>query len=203
MRTRVYLVFLLFAQVLAACSSEISVGSNFDPDIDFDSYSSYRWHEGNEFNRMSLQYLSDELLDQRIRSSVDRELRSKGFYKQESGPVDFLVNYSVTTADSLNIENYNRYAGYAPGWTYSNRSSGLYGSGGSGIRYSEVISERTISQYSQGTLVLDILLPESELLIWRGIAESEIEQSMSRSDREQLVREATSLMLQYFPPPAE
>jgi len=201
MKIRVYVVFLSLIHILSACSSsDMSIGSDFNPDIDFDSFSSYRWHEGNEFNLMSEQYLSNELIDQRIRSNVDREMRAKGFFRRESGPVDFLVNYSITTADSLNIETYNRYAGYAPGWTYSYASTGPYHYGGPGIRYSEVISDTTITQYSQGTLVLDIVLPETEILIWRGIAEGKIEQSMNRSEREELVREATSRMLQNFPP---
>ena len=202
MKVIAYLSTVAIILSLATCTNPISIGSDFNTSIDFSSYSTYRWHEGNEFNLRSRQYLANDIIDERIRSNVDRELRSKGYYLQENGPVDFLVNYSVSTEDRIDIETYNRYAGYAPGWTYSYASTGPYRYGGAGFRYDSVVSDTTVSQYAQGTLVLDIVQPETNILVWRGIAEAKIELSLDQAEREELVREATTRMLQNFPPPA-
>ena len=77
--TRIHLLVLVLSMaLLSACSSDITVGTDFNTNVDFSTYRSYRWHEGNEFNLRSLQYLASDLADQRIRNSVDSALQAKG-----------------------------------------------------------------------------------------------------------------------------
>ena len=186
---------------LAACSTNpISIGSDFNSSIDFDAFTTYRWHEGNEYNIASNLYLSNDIVDQRIRSNVDRELRAKGFYLQQTGPIDFLVNYTVSSQERLNVETYNRYAGYAPGWNHSYGSLGPYHYSGPGFYGGTSVVESRITQYSQGTLVLDIVQPESDILVWRGIAEGKLDQSMDQREREAIIEEAVTRLLGNFPP---
>ena len=202
-RTFLYFLLPFSALLLSSCSSDISVGTDFNTNVDFSTYRSYRWHEGNEFNMRSLQYLASDLADQRIRNSVDSALQEKGIQRRENGPVDFLINYSVTTADRVEVDTYNTYGGYGPGWSYGGYSAiGPYRYAGIGIGYpyGPVTTETTVSQYSQGTLVLDIVTPSENLLVWRGIAEGKIDPTASQSERTALINEAVGRILDNFPP---
>lgn len=191
--------------LLSACSTNISVGTDFNAGVDFSTYRSYRWHEGNEFNLRSQQFLASDLADQRIRNNVDSKLLEKGIRLRESGPVDFLINYSVTTAEQVDIDTYNTYSGYAPGWTYGGYAGlGPYRYGGVGFRYSYGIpgTETRVSQYTRGTLILDMVEPVGNTLVWRGIAEGKIEQDMDQNERAELVEDAVNRILDGFPPQA-
>ena len=176
------------------------MNSNFDASIDFDALRTYRWHEGNEYNLASVRYLSNEIIDVRIRSNVDRELRPKGINLQANGPVDFLVNYSVSTQPGVDIETYNNYSGYAPGWHFEYDGTGPYRISGPGDAFDASTIETIITQFSMGTLVLDIVTPETDILVWRGVAEGKLEQSMTALEREQIIDEAVTRLLRNFPP---
>jgi len=189
--------------VLNSCSNNITVTSDFNTNMDFSTYRSYRWHEGNEFNLASRQYMASDLADQRIRENVDAQLLSKGIRMRENGPVNFLINYSVTTQDRIDVNTYNTYSGYGPGWTYAGYGAlGPYRYSGVGVRYNYGVvgTETVVTQYSQGTLVLDIVEPLENKLVWRGIAEGKIKESMSQSERIEMVEEVIRRILDGFPP---
>ncbi len=185
--------------LLAGCGTDISVGSDFDSNVDFSTFRSYRWHEGNEFNLTSQRYLASNLADERIRRNVDQELSSKGIRLRDNGPVDFLVNYSVVTADRTDIDTFNTYEGYAPGWTPGITYAGL-----GPYRYGHVLgtleTETRYSLVTQGTLVIDVIHPIDETLLWRGIAEGKLDPEMNQGEREALISEAVSRLMDGFPP---
>jgi len=191
------------ALLLSSCSSDITVGSDFNTNIDFSSYRSYRWHEGNEFNLASQQYLANDLVDQRIRDSVDSAMLAKGIRSRANGPVDFLINYTVTTNDRVDVDTYNTYSGHAPGWSYGGYGAlGPYRYGGVGIGYSYGTSntDTRVTTYSEGTIILDIVEPIGSTLVWRGTAEGKVEQDRSQSERTEVIEDAVNRILSGFPP---
>ena len=101
----------------------------------------------------------------------------------------------------MDVDTYNTYAGYAPGWSYGGYSAiGPYRYAGIGYSYGPMTTETTVSQYTQGTLVLDIVTPSENLLVWRGIAEGKIDPTASQSERTALINEAVGRILDNFPP---
>ncbi len=183
--------------LLSACTPALNISSDYDTNIDFSSLKNYRWHEPNNFNHSSVQYLADDITDQRIRTNVDQQLTKKGYHKLASGPVDFLVNYSVTVKDKASVRGYNSYNGYGSGFNYGGRV-GTRGSGVS-IGYSTGPST-TVNYYQQGTLVIDILDPKTDKLIWRGSANGRLPKEQNQQEREKMIKEAVSKILQRFPP---
>lgn len=190
------ILLVSLATLSAGCSNDISTSSEFDPNFNFSTFRSFRWREANEFNRASRQYIADDLLDQRIRRNVEQGLLAKQIRLRETGPIDFLINYTVLTADLVNIETYNTYSGYAPGW--QNGANG----GGIAYSYGAEQSNTQVSEFTQGTLILDILDPQNDTLIWRGTAEAKLESSAGQRKREELVNEVVALILSEFPPPS-
>lgn len=195
---------LLFVLLISGCSNSFDVGSDFDQSIDFSTFRSYRWHGPNEFNLESMQYLASELTDERIRSVVDSELARKGIRLRENGPVDFYVNYTVTSEEKLDIDTYNTYSGYHPGWGYGGYGGlGPYRYGGVGVGYgygSTGGTETRVSEYTQGTFVLDFIDPESDTLVWRGLADGKVDTSASQPERESRTIEVVQRVLGNFPP---
>ena len=189
--------------VLSACSNDITIDSDFNNSVDFSTYRSYRWHDGNEFNLASQEFLASDLMDQRIRQNVNDQMLNKGIRHRDNGPVNFLINYSVTTQDRIDVNTYNTYGGYGPGYTYVGYGAlGPYRYSGVGVRYTygSMNTETVISQYTQGTLVLDIIEPLENQLVWRGIAEGKIKESSSQSERIEVIEDIIRRILNGFPP---
>ncbi|NKB34883.1 MAG: DUF4136 domain-containing protein [Pseudomonadales bacterium] len=199
MKTTLIATLTLVLALLTGCSSDLEIGSDFDESVDFSTYSSYRWHDGNEFNLTSRRYLASDLADQRIRNNVNDELSAKGIRLRENGPVDFLVNYTVVTADRVDIDSYNTYSGYAPGWQLGGYS-GVSGSYRYGYAYGRMQTTTQTSEVVQGTLVLDFIGPNDNILVWRGIAEGQLDPTANQREREALISEAVARILDGFPP---
>lgn len=192
---RHFLFILTLSMILSGCSS-LTLRTDYDEKIDFSSFKTYRWHTENQHNIASLKYL-DHILDQRIRAEINAELQQKGYIKVDSGPVDFWINYSVVVKEKADIRTYNNYNGMYPGYGYG-RPYGYYG-GGMAMSYSTG-SNTEVTYYNQGTLLIDILNPATDQLMWRGAADGRLPKSSDRKKSDKLVKAYVSKILSDFPP---
>lgn len=107
-------------------------------------------------------------LNQYIRKAVEEELQQKGFTKTASGNPDVLVAYDVSV--SVPVEK-DIPANYAEGFGYSYAYM-------SGYRYSygheALPGYRAVDLYKNGTLIIDLINPKTNELIWRGWTEGAI-----------------------------
>jgi hypothetical protein len=184
--------------LLSACSS-VDISSDYDSSANFDKLKTYQWHAPNEYNRASKNYLNNDILDQRIRENVNRELQAKGFQLKESGDVDFYVNYTVSTDDRVDVNTYNTYGGYAPGFRYGYYGAGPYRYGGVGVVVAPQ-TETQVNYYTQGTFLLDIVEADNKKLVWRGSAEGKLKERASQNEREEAAKEIIADVLANFPP---
>lgn len=190
MTTYIKLTHVLASTLLLAACSNFTVDSDYTPDTDFESFKTYRWYSEELRDPAALEYLGGDIFDRRVRDSINAELSAKGFALKSEGEVDFKVNYGVLTEDRQDIRTYNTYGGYAPGWGYG----GAYGYGGLGTTSTQVIN------YKQGQLIIDIIDPQQEVLVWRGSAEGRIPKNESPDKREKGTRELIAKILSNFPP---
>ncbi|RLA25083.1 MAG: DUF4136 domain-containing protein [Gammaproteobacteria bacterium] len=190
-------LFIITLAIISGCSS-LSVTTDYDEKIDFSNFKTYYWHADNDHNAASVKYL-DHIVDQRIRSAIDSQLLSQGYTKvsTETKHVDFLVNYSIVVDDRVDIRTYNNYNGMYPGYSYR-AGYGYYG-GGYGVAYSTG-SETQVTHYKQGTLIIDIVSPQTDKLIWRGSADGRLPKGTDRKERDELAQEYVSSILSKFPP---
>ncbi|WP_143735910.1 DUF4136 domain-containing protein [Methyloprofundus sedimenti] len=191
-----YSILVFFCTFFMGGCSSLSLSTDYDNSIDFSTFKTYRWHTENEHNTASLKYLNN-ILDQRIRSTIDQELQINHFIKKEDGAVDFWVNYSVVIEDKTDIRTYNNYNGLYPGYSYR-AGYGYYGRG-IGAAYG-VGSETQITQYKQGTLIIDIISPKTDQLIWRGAADGRLPKNANREESDKLVHQYVTKILSNFPP---
>ena len=190
---------ILLASLVAGCSSGVTYNSDFREGVDFGKLKTFRWHDTNQYNDSSKDYLANDITDSRIREEVNTLLQQKGFSYSESGEVDFLVNYSITTEERMDVRTYNNYAGYAPGWGFD----GYYHDGfySSGVGYGMAVSTDTrTTYYTQGTFILDVILPAEDQLAWRGSAEGRLSKKSTAEQNAAAVKEVVAGVLGEFPP---
>jgi hypothetical protein len=177
---------LLLAALLCGCSS-VTVRSDYDPEANFAPYRSYHWLDQPADNQS--QALSP-LLQERIVRAVDTQLQERGYVKSGSESPDFFIGYHLRVENKLDVQTINRSYGYGYGrygrWGYG------YPAGG--------YSETRVSEYAQGTFILDIVDGASNELVWRGSAEGRLKDRKSPEEREKAVNETVAAVLKKFPP---
>jgi hypothetical protein len=112
------------------------------------------------------------LLDKRIRRATNRELSAKGLTLRESGPADLLIVYYVSIRNKLDV--YPAYGYWRP-W---------------GRRVH-------VHSYREGTLVLDLVDPALDQMVWRGWASGVVGHPEESEER---IGEAVAEILQRYPP---
>ena len=145
---------LMGLAVLAGCSG-IQVDSEFAPDASLDGFETYAWLE----YPAEAGYLRAEsrFMEARIFTAVDSAMSSKGYTKVEgAAAADFLVVYQVTGTDGIQAGHTYGTFGYT-----TPRDRILWPVGPS-------------VPYTKGTLIVDIVSPDMELL-WRGSASGSLE----------------------------
>ena len=144
---------VLSAALTTGCST-IQVESDYDRQVDFSKYTTYRWipHvKGTEDNPL----MRDPLIESHVRSAVDAELAGKGFRKIDEGHPDFLVAWYFTSRNRVDVTHYYGY--WHP--------------------YTDVY------RYREGTLILDMVDRADKELIWRGWATGVLEERGKLNDQ--------------------
>ena len=188
-RSRITLNIILGATLagLALGCSTISIDNDYDPSVDFGSLKTFNWIEKEDTGEAPT-IADNTLLTDRIERSVNAVLEAKGLSKAPRGEADFLVSQHIGVQQKLQVDT-TQY-GYGYGFGY-----GAWGGPIGGFP-----SQTTISQYEQGTLVIDFVRPESSNLIWRGTGQTRVRKTTSPQEREKLIREAVTKILSQFPP---
>jgi hypothetical protein len=135
----------LGALLLTGCSS-LSVNSDWDQKADFSQYQTY--------SVMKPQSPASDLVERRIVDAIRVHLNERGFTEDETNP-DMIVAPHVNVKDRVDVQTYNYgypYAGYGYGYY-------PYWHGGTDV---------AVSEYQEGTLVLDIVDGADREMVWRG-----------------------------------
>jgi hypothetical protein len=111
------------------------------------------------------------LYDKRIRTRVDQELAVKGFREVDDGEVDLIVSYEAVMQERIQVRTADYYwPGYYP----------------------------EVDRYQQGTLIIDLVDPSLNQLVWRGIATGVFDENPQKAD-EQLAKAITKILKRYPP----
>lgn len=171
-------VALFAAAALAGCSS-IRVWTETDPRASFEGLATYDWATVSQ-SVASDPHAENPILDARIRRAVDDELAARGFEQVASGTPDFLVGYHAAIEEKLSVRYVDDYYGYS--YTYRGRAP-----------------RASYYAYEEGTLILDVSLPDPKRLIWRAIARAEVSPGRSQEQGDRRLAEAVRKMFDQFP----
>ncbi|HVW70506.1 MAG TPA: DUF4136 domain-containing protein [Steroidobacteraceae bacterium] len=176
-RAAVLLGAVLF---MTACSS-LRVGSDYDNSAVFAGYHTFAWlprrHTG------TTDSTTNPLVVSRARDAIQSELTRKGFVLvSDAGAADFAVNFTIGSAERVDIDSYPiEYRG-PWGWGYHYFGDGI-----------------DVKRYREGTLAIDIFDARAHRPVWHGWANKEL----TRYDMEHSagpIRAAVAEVLEQFPP---
>jgi hypothetical protein len=179
MRSSFFPTFILVI-LIARCSS-VSVKYDYDPAIDFSKFKTFGWKDV-EIPNDAL--AKNPLLAKRVKEAVIKELKEKGYVYSESEEVDFAVVAHAGTKERMQITDWGSYGWYSPWW-------GPYG------------GQVDVSQYTEGTLVIDIVDMREREMAWRGLATGTVDESPNPERARARMDNVVSQILANFPPPGK
>lgn len=172
------LVFSLFAFFIVAGCSTISVNQDYDPAYDFSKLKTYG------FIPITEEAGIDQLNATRLGDAIKNELNAKGYTVAEEN-ADFGIALFFTKDTKTSIQSTG---GYGYGYGYGYRGYG--GMGGSTY----------VTQYEEGTLVIDFVDMAKQELVWRGVGTGALSDSPSIEERTANINNAVNQILAQFPP---
>jgi hypothetical protein len=155
---------------MTGCSS-LTVYSDWDDNAEFAEFRSFKLLDRTQPAR-------DELVERRVRESVRASLVEMGFTENTTSP-DFLVAIHGQVEDKVDVQTYNY--GY-PYYGYP------YWHGGRDV---------SVSQYQEGTLIIDFVDASDNELFWRGWGTKILDHS---TRDESVIRGVVDKILDQYPP---
>ncbi len=172
-------VLLLSVAALAGCSTSYTIDTDYDQHYSFDNKKRFAI-------KMPPQPpgLPQDLVYQRIDNSIARSLSDRGYQRVEKDQADLLVSFFFVTEDKQEIINNPEYWGYyGHYWNYYHL----------GMNYGY------IRDYTEGTLIIDIIDPATRTIKWRGATSSRLHHRTAEQ-KDQLFNEMVNAILIKFPP---
>ena len=163
------------ALMLAGCAASMTVSSYVGPGVDFRQYSTYGWAPSDRLSTGDPRLDNNPFFDERVRTSVENQMATRGFEKSTSDAPDFLLHYYANVVQEVDF-------------------------GASDPPYA-VCEDCLPSVYEAGTLVIDIVDARTKTLAWRGWAEGSFEGVIDdQAWMEEKVDDAVERILARLPP---
>jgi Domain of unknown function (DUF4136) len=169
--------FFLILPLIWSCSDQIRVKTDYDRESTFAQYKTYGWLEKKDIETKNNPLIYNELTDKRIKKAVEIFFPSRGLTPANENP-DLRIHYHIVVDNkaSLHPEPYGY--NYSPYWQRSRMD---------------------VYQYREGTLILDLMDPKSNNLVWRGWATDVME--MDEIDLSEVkINNAVAKILSEYPP---
>jgi len=175
---------------IAACfafigCSQYDINYDYDVDSNFSAYHTYAWMAAKTTDAptsASVAMQQNSLLDKRIRDAVDAAMTTKGFTVNVDNP-DVVVMYHTGMQDKVDVTD----------WGYSYAGS-YWGWAGQDI---------DVYNYTQGTLLVDLVDTKKKELVWRGSASGVVDPTNSPEKIQQNIDNVVTQMFANYPPKAK
>jgi hypothetical protein len=180
MRPFLIIAGLIVAGITAGCSP-VYVSQDYDRDVDFSRYKTFAWlpaekdaaeKDAPATARQAQQ--QDPFTIKHLKAEVEAQLEEKGMSLSEHSP-DLFVNYYLTGQSAVDIQQ----TGYGRG----------FGGGNTTARH-----------YEEGTLVVDLIDAEKNVLVWTGTAEATLGEYPTPDQVKQKISSSVKKLLGQYPP---
>jgi hypothetical protein len=181
------LLLILFVGLIIGCSA-VQVSQDYLPGAEFHNLKAYQWRSNKQKNTGNGN-IDNPLLIRRIRTAIDHSLSKMGYEKIETGTPDFYVSYTYSLRSKMESRDTGANFGFGFG------SIGHYGAVG-------INTGRDINQYDQALLLIDLIDPINNDLIWRGNGTRRVAEHYKPEKITKIINEMVSKILAQFPPSA-
>ena len=164
---------LLLFVLITSCSS-VSVVSDYDREVNFETYKSFAFYKTG-IDKAEI----NDLDKRRILRAIESELLAKGFIKS-SNP-DLLVSMFTKSREQINVWN-NGFGPYGYGWGWSP----WYWNN----------MNTSVSTSTEGVLYIDLIDASKKELVWQGQGTG----YLSQKKKENRIQEFVSKIMEKYPP---
>jgi len=178
----------VFFIVFAAGCATVSVDADYDTKSNFSNLKTYSWVQATQPATGDAR-IDNSLLDSRVRSAVDQSLKARGYVKTSEVNPDFLVGYLAGIEEKTDVTTINRPS-----------TAGMMGGYYSSAYFAYSNSETFVTQYQEGSLLIDIVNPKTKELMWRGTGKATVLENAKPEKREKRISEGVAKILAQFPP---
>jgi hypothetical protein len=169
MKTINFILTLVILQVLFSACSSVRVTSDYESQTDFERYKTFA------FYRTGIDQVQISDIDKRrIMRSIETELTAKGFTTSKNP--DVLISFFTKARTQIDV--------YEDQWRPF---------------YFDPYYRNHVSQYTEGTLYIDVIDKEDKLLVWQGIGTGYLTKSLKREKREAAISEFVKKILNKYP----
>ncbi len=179
MKTITLIVVFVVSLFVIGCSS-VTITNDYDKETNFEAMKTFGWITAAK-NVVSADAQSaafqNQLMEKHFKNAVNEQLTAKGL-TQDTGTPALYVAYHTATQQKTNVTDY----GYGYGY-------GRWGTGGIDV-----------TQYTQGTIILDLIDAKSNQLVWRSVATGALASNPDPSKAPEKFKEIVGQMLKDFPP---
>lgn len=169
------MLFLGIITLLLSSCGVVQVSTDYDKTVDFNAYKTYSFHE------KGIEKLKVNDLDKkRLTNAIELEMSKKGLMKVNTG-AELVINILTSSKEQIDIDNNYWYGSGYYGW------SPYWGAPAS-----------RVTQYTAGTIIIDIIDDQRNILIWQGMGSGlNLSNISAKAER---IPQAVAEILSKFPP---
>ena len=168
------------ATTLGGCASGPKIFASQDPAADFGSYRTYGFQPVLSTDEPGY----SSILSQLLKAAAGREMESRGYTRSDQP--DLIVNFQLRTKEKVQATSSPAVGGY---YGYRHGYYGVWGG---------YPMETNVTQYTEGTLNVDIVDARRNQLVWEGVAIGRIREE-SRRNPEPAVNDAVAKIFAEYP----
>ena len=178
---------LITLTLITACASSTKIQSDYDHSIDFSQYRTYGYYSpmGVENPNYS------SLLGQMFRDAIDAQMLPRGYVKSDNP--DILINVSARLEDKTKVTTTSDPMMHGGG--YYGYRGGMYDPWG-GYGYG---TSTHVSQYTEGTVNVDMVDIKQKRMVWEGIAIGRINEKRKAGELRQNIMTGVAEMFEGYP----
>jgi hypothetical protein len=181
--SRYVLTAVLLVTLVCGCSS-IQTMIEESPEADFDGYATWDWFPGERQKTGDPRIDDAKQMNERIRKAVERHMEDRGYVRSETSP-QLYVDYHVTIQDEVNATVINNYYGESFYPEYQIALPGM---------------QDTYQQgWTQGALLLLVFDANSKTMVWRGLAQTEVDTQGPQKEAREKIDKAVEKLLKKLP----
>ena len=152
---KIFLLLVIPALLLSACASGPTIVANTNPGTDFSAFNTFNFFQPLGTDRAGGVRTP---LSSRLISSVNRELISRGMALSDSP--DLLVDFVVSAEERIDVRTTPSHTVHRSHWNRGFSTWPTYNT--------------TVRQYTEGSLIIDLIDPATNTLVGEGGAQSRI-----------------------------
>ncbi|MDG2357535.1 MAG: DUF4136 domain-containing protein [Polaribacter sp.] len=171
-------IFLLLSAFMLFSCNTVRVVTDYDSKVDFKTYKTFAFYKP-EIDKAKI----SDLDKKRILRAIEAALLEKGFTKSETP--DMLVGIFAKSREKVNVNQNNLGFGWGWGWNPWMMNG--------------MNTNLQISQYSEGTLLIDFIDTAKKELIWQGVGTGALN-IQNREKKEIRIKEFVNEIIAKFPP---